>query len=112
MLKRSNEMPCDCGAYGFPHRPGGGACYVGKHCTFGESVRDILVALMAEFGVRSSSDCRHVLEVDERCVGCHYLRARPLDVGRVAESLSLGLTRANESIGEISPGTKLVVGVK
>jgi hypothetical protein len=105
-------MTCDCSAYRFPHRPGGGACYVGKHCTFGESIQDVLLALMGCFGVKSSSDCGHELEVDESCVGCRHLSNLPINVARVAQNLGVGVAAANRSLAEISPGTRLVIGLK
>ena len=85
---------------------------MGKHCTFGESMRDVLLALMGCFGVRSSSDCGHQFEVDESCVACPYLSNLPINVARVAQNLGAGLAAANKSLAEIAPGTKLVVEVK
>lgn len=105
-------MPCECPAYPFPHRAGGGGCYIGKHCTFGDSMQDVLLALMQEFGVRSSNACNHVLDVDESCVGCYRLARQPVKIERLAQNLGAGLAAANKSLAEISPGTRLVVSVQ
>ncbi len=103
--------PCDCVAYAFPHRLGGGDCYVGKHCTYGESMQDVILALLQVAGVRSS-DCGHVLDVDESCVHCYRLAARPLNVKRVAQNLGATLVATNENLEKLSPGTKVVIGME
>lgn len=103
--------PCTCSAYRFPHRPGGGSCYQGKHCTFGARTEDWILAILQEFGVRSSSTCDHVQELNETCVGCPYLASAPTQTRQLVAAMDSALGAANAELDKLSPGTRLTVGI-